>query len=486
MAGGKQETLWSPSFNGSIKVEARSDRLTCEAGALVVRDGLERLGMVEWLAERLHDRRKQALVTHTLPELLRTSLVLLSQGRRDQDDADTFRDDPLLRLAVSDRRGSAPLANAGAGVPDGLASQPTLSRMVDLLSSQDNRDVLRDGLLEGAARRLRVEHDGQIPHCLTLDVDSLPVEVYGHQPGSEYNGHYHATVYHPLIATLGELGDLVGVRLRAGNVHTADGGLDFILGIADRAVDRLCRELWVRIDAGFPDNDTLCGLEARKIHYLSRVKNNAILNRMAEPYLARRAEVKGLEPQTWFVETSYRAGSWSRERRVVLVVQEVATEKGQTELFTANHFWLITDWSEKTMPAQALLDLYRQRGTAEGRFGELMNVLRPALSSSPRTKTEYQGKAPQHCKVPCDAFAHNEVLLLLNALAYNAVHPLRVLLEHETREGWSVMRVRQTVLRIAARVIVHGRQVVVVIARTFAALWSALTTRLMTFRYVGN
>lgn len=72
--------------------------------------------------------------------------------------------------------------------------------------------TLRDGLLEGTARRLRVEHEGQVPHCLTLDVDSLPVEVYGHQPGSEYNGHYHATIYHPLIATLGELGDLVGVR----------------------------------------------------------------------------------------------------------------------------------------------------------------------------------------------------------------------------------------------------------------------------------
>lgn len=382
MAGGKHETLWSPSFNGSIKVEARMDRLSSEAGALVVRDGLDRLGLVEWLAERLHDRRNQALITHPFSELLRTSLTLLSQGWRDQDDADTFRDDPLLRLAVSDRRGSAPLAGAGAGVPDGLASQPTLSRMVDILSSQDNRDVLRDGLLEGTTRRLRVEHGGQIPQCLTLDVDSLPVKVHGHQPGSEYNGHYHATVYHPLIATLGELGDLVGVRLRTGNVHTANGGLDFILDIADRAVGRLCRELWVRIDAGFPDEDTLCGLETRGIHYVSRVKNNAVLNRMAEPHLARQAEVTGSQPQIWFVETSYRAKSWSRERRVVLVVQEVATEKGQTELFTANHFWLITDWSEKAMPAQALLDLYRQRGTAEGRFGELMNVLRPALSSN--------------------------------------------------------------------------------------------------------
>jgi hypothetical protein len=471
--GVEQQVLWSPSFNGSVKVESRRDRLTSEVGALALRETLARLGVVEWLVEHLHDRRNPALITHPLSELLRTSLLLLGQGWRDQDDADTLRDDPLMRVAVSNRRGPGPLEEGGAGVPAGLASQPTLSRLVDAMSSDGNLDVLRDGLLEVAARRLRVEHEGQVPHCLTVDVDSLPVEVFGHQPGSEYNGHYHATVYHPLIATLGELGDLVGVRLRAGNVHTADGGLDFILGIVDRALNRLCREVWVRIDAGFPDDATLSGLEDRKegkVHYVARVKNNAVLNRMAEPHLARRAEVTGPQPQTWFVETRYRAGTWSRERRVVLVVQEVAAEKGQADLFTTKHFWLITDWSEKEMPAAALLELYRQRGTAEGRFGELMNVLRPSLSSSPRSKTDYRGEPPRHHAPPCDAFAHNEVLLVLNALAYNAVHAVRVLLEQETREGWSLLRVRQSVLRVAARVLIHGRQVVVVIGRTFAGL----------------
>ncbi len=111
---------------------------------------------------------------------------------------------------------------------------------------------------------------------------------------------------------------------------------------------------------------------------------------------------------------------------------------------------------------------------------------RMSFSSSPRPKSVYRGERPKRSKAPCDAFAHNEVLLLLNALAYNAVHTLRVLIEQETGQGWSLMRVRQTILRVAARVLVHGRQVVVVIARTFAGLWSALTKRLMTFRYVGT
>ncbi|MBM4395724.1 MAG: hypothetical protein FJ087_08540 [Deltaproteobacteria bacterium] len=61
-----------------------------------------------------------------------------------------------------------------------------------------------------------------------------------------------------------------------------------------------------------------------------------------------------------------------------------------------------------------------------------------------------------------------------------------MLLEHETGEGWSLMRVRQSVLRIAARVLLHGRQVVVVIGRTFAGLRSALTARLKSFRYAAD
>ena len=43
----------------------------------------------------------------------------------------------------------------------------------------------------------------------------------------------------------------------------------------------------VRIDAGFPDDETLCGLEAEGIPYVSRIKNNSALDKLAKPYLSR-------------------------------------------------------------------------------------------------------------------------------------------------------------------------------------------------------
>ena len=470
---GEELSLFRAEFNGSLRIEAREERLTGDAGSVILREVVERLGISGWLKERLSDRRDPELITHPLSELVNTSLFLLAQGWRDQDDADALRNDPALRLAVSERRGVGPLLEADGGlIPEGLASQPTLSRMVRGLSTESNRGVLREGLLEIASRRLKAMRDGHRPRYLTIDVDSLPVEVHGHQPGSEHNGHYHARIYHPLVATSAATGDLLDLQLRQGSAHTAEGGLAFIEGLLDRAEEKLCQVASVRMDAGFPEEELLAALEKRGTPYAARIKNNKVLDRMAEPFLKRPAGRRPAAPRTWLHEQQYRAGSWSQDRRVVLVVLE-----REDDLYL-HHFWIITSWTAAEMSAEALLDLYRDRGTAEGHFGELMDVLNPALSSSPRPKSHYRGREPANRFASGDSFAQNEVLLLLNALAYNVAHTARALLVHQLREGWSLRRFRERVLRVPSRVLVHGRRVVFVVAQSVAPLWHALWTSL--------
>ncbi|WP_287185654.1 transposase, partial [Rhodovulum sp.] len=82
-------------------------------------------------------------------------------------------------------------------VERGLASRPTLSRFTAIMAQADNLKVLRDGVLQLAARGLRAENGGRKRPRVTLDVDSLPIEVLGHQPKAEWNAHYHARIYHP-------------------------------------------------------------------------------------------------------------------------------------------------------------------------------------------------------------------------------------------------------------------------------------------------
>lgn len=484
--GEAKKQLFVPGFNGSIRVEGRPERLTSDAGALLMRETMDRLGVIEWLTERIGDPRNPLLITHPLEELLRTEISLLAQGWRDRDDADYLRDDPILRLSVSERRGigslqmrprdtAEPLSHNPA-VPDGLASQPTLSRLDRALSDQGNRDILREALLVSAARRLRALNRGHRHRYLTLDVDSLPIEVHGSQPGSAYNGHYHARIYHPIIANVAETGDLLDLRLREGNVHTASGALDFILPLLDRAERELCQVASVRLDAGFPEESLLAGIEERRKGYVARVKNNAVLDAMAEPHLRRPVGRRTKEPRVFFHEMTYRAQGWSHDRRVVLVVLE-----REDDLFL-HHFWLITNWTVDQMSPQALLDLYRDRGTAEGYYGELMSVLDPALSSSPRPKSSYRGEEPARRYASGDSFAINEVRLLLNALAYNVAHTARVLFEEACGTGVSLRRFRERLLRVAARVLIHGNRAILVLASQTAELWATLWTALASFQ----
>ena len=464
---------WTLRFNRSLKIEARRERMTGDAGAVTGREVLRRSGVVRWMAKRLADARDTRRIRHTMTELLRTALLLAAQCRRDHNDAGVFRDDPAFRLGVSDRAGTAPLDR-------GLASQPTLSRLVAALGKKRNAEVLRGGLARFAGWRLRVMNGGRLPKRLVIDLDSLPAEVHGEQPGSEWNGYYHARVYHPLVASAGATGDILDVRLRNGAAHTAAGGLEFIVEVLDRAERFLCEKASVRFDAGYPGEALMSALEARGTHYVARVRNNAVLKRLALPaidalaYQALAGQPHdGDEPRTWVCEADepYRARSWSRARRVVQVLVE---EPG--ELFPRS-FWLLTSLPAGEMPGEDLLAMYRQRGKAEGHMGELMSVLNPALSSSPRPKRHYRGRPVESPGPSVDAFACNEARLLVAVFGYQIMHAQRVVLERATGTGWSLRRLLERVLRAPARFTVSGRRIAM-IASTASRHWQLLVRRL--------
>ena len=357
------------SFNRSIRIGSRRDRITGDSGALTGRELLGRSRVVRFLAKRLPDKRDGRRIRHSQRRLARTLLLLAGQGRREHSDATELRDDPALRLATSDRAGAAPLGRAGR-----LPSQPTLSRRVAAWSEKEGVEVLREGLQRLAGWRLKAMGGWRRPKTLVIDIDSLPVEVHGEQPGSAWNGYYHRRVYHPIVAAAGETGDILDLRLREGQVHTADGGLEFVLEVLERAERHLCGKAAVRFDAGYPGEPLMAALEERGTHYVARVRNNAVLKRLALPAMdaavwdALSNGVPAGEPRTWVCESSYRAGSWSRSRRVVQVVVERPGE------LIPRSFWLLTSMPSGEMSRRrgSRLALYRRRGKAEGHLGELM------------------------------------------------------------------------------------------------------------------
>jgi hypothetical protein len=163
----------------------------------------------------------------------------------------------------------------------------------------------------------------------------------------------------------------------------------------------------------------------------------------------------------------------------VLVVQELPGE-----LFL-HHFFLLTNWAPSQRSADELLALYRRRGKAEAHLGELVDVLAPSLSSARRPKSHYRGAPLPLGSLPgLDPFAANEAKLLLCALAYQILHALRSLMESQTREGWSLRRLLERVLRVPARILLHARRGVVTLNRHSAAYWQRLWRELRGFRWL--
>ena len=462
------------SYNRSILVEGRKNKLTSDAGVLLLRELDEGLGLTESLAEELTDPRNPVFVTHPFVELLRTRLYALVQGHRDQDDIDRLRDDPAFRLGVSERRGTRPIREEEGLVPDGLSSQPTQSRLVATLTLEENLALLGLALFGWAHRDIRATRKARARRRV-LDVDSLPIEAHGSQPGSARNGHYHMRCFHPIAVFDHESGHCLGGKLRPGNVSSADGVVEFLFPILDRVkAEGLAQYVDLRGDAGFPTEPLLAPLEAKAYHYAFRLSSNPVLERLAEPYLSRPPGRPPLEPRVWTYELSYRVTSgknpWSRDRRVVLVVLEKPGE-----LFL-DHFFLVTNWTAQERGGEEILEFYRQRGTMEGYLGELKSVLQPALSSTNRMKTHIGGKRPKSWYLPRNAEAANEATFLLYLLAYNLLNAARRVANRSLPdEGrWSLDRVRTWLLNVPARVTLHGRYATFQINESAYALWQRL------------
>ena len=93
--GEGKKPLFEPSFNRSVKVRGGQDRLTGDAGSLLLREADQRLDLTKSLAAKLLDRRNQEKIRYQMVELLRERLYALAQGydataRRITIDIDSF------------------------------------------------------------------------------------------------------------------------------------------------------------------------------------------------------------------------------------------------------------------------------------------------------------------------------------------------------------------------------------------------------------
>lgn len=427
----------------ALEVAFDGGRLTSDGGLAWLAQVDEELELCETVAEHVPEWRGPS-VEHSLPTLVRQRIFQIACGYEDQNDADTLRTDPLLKLVC----GRLPESEAD------LASQPTLSR---LENAPDGRACLR---LARALGELYVRERGKdgAPRRILLDFDSTDDPVHGDQEGGYYHGFYEERILHPLVVFDGETDQLITAVLRPGDTHASRGAL----AVLKRIVKRLrqewpAAEIEIRADAGFAVPAIYEYCEEEGIDYTIGLVSNPRLEALAEPLLqraVRESEEREGEKVRLVADGTYRAGSWDRGRRVVYKAEVL--EKGTNTRFVLT--------SRTDEPPEKLYDWYAKRGEAEGWIKDFKRALKAD-------------------RLSCHRFFANQFRLLLHAAAYWLLDTLRRrLVARGVVRRMQLDTLRLRFIKIGGRV----RQLLTKVRLYLASghpgqrLWDALTPRPVT------
>jgi hypothetical protein len=398
-------------------------KLSQDTGFILMRELDQRHNVIAPMAEVLEDNRSATHAKHTLEQMIRQRVYQMTGGYEDCNDADYLRVDPAMRLSLGKGKKYA-------------AGQSALSRLEnDILGNVPGLSALDEAVLRAADALIRRKDK----YRFILDVDSTEDPAHGKQEGCEYNGHFGKNCFHPIVAFTGE-GDCLAAELRPGNVHSADGVLDFIKPIVKRYREGFTL-FWLRGDAAFAQPDVYEYCEREHLTYFIRLPMNDTLKKIMEPELKSRPV--GRPPKSGVkvqhIEFYYRAGSWKKRRRVVCKI-----EWHNDELFPRVGF-IVTN---STHPAWKVVKVYNGRANVENRIKEAKNTLR-------------------WDKTSCHRFEANQARLKMGAVAYNLLHMVREFHLKSEEVKRSIEWIIRRIIKAASRISYHGRRWWVHVASAF-------------------
>jgi Transposase DDE domain group 1 len=372
------------SLTSALMVAFDGGRLTSDGGLVWLAQADDHLGLSAAFSRQIRDWRRGP-VQHPLPLLVRQRLLQIACGYEDQDDADTLRHDPLLKLVCGR------LPEQGAD----LASQPTLSRLENAV---DRRACYR--LAQTLLAIYRHERERlSVPDHVLLDLDGTDDPTHGEQEGSSYHGYYRQHMYHPLLIFDGHTDQLITAVLRHGTVHASHG----VVAILSRLVAAL-RRRWpavhidLRADSGFAVPALYDYCEREHVDYTIGLAPNSRLQALAAPLAEQAAQqhtATGAKVRL-AGEGRYAASSWAQERRVVYKAEEL--EKGSNLRFVVT--------SRTDLAPLALYNWYVRRGGPE----LWIKDLKDACFAD---------------RLSCHRYWANQFRLLLHAAAYWLLDTLR-------------------------------------------------------------
>jgi len=400
-----------------VTVDFGGGEITSDAGLLLVRQADNALQLMAGIAGCITDRRDNRYTDHDLETLLRQRTYQVVAGYEDCNDANVVRKDPALKAACGRKLSD-----------EDLGSQPTLSRLENAIA---RNDLYRIGqyFINLYIRRNRKRKLKRI----ILDLDGIDDPTYGDQQLTFFHGYYDQYMYHPLVIYDADTGEMITAVLRAGNRHASYGAVSILKRIIPKLKEAFPKtEIIIRGDAGFAVPDLYEYCESERLKYVIGLIRNDVLERMIEDLLekAHKQYEKTGQKQRMFSEGTYQAGSWDKQRRVIMKAEWLPQG--------SNSRFVVTNLS---LTPRELYEFYTERGgTCEVRIDEFKNGLKAD-------------------RLSCHRFVANQFRLFLHMAAYWIVLRLREALKKTGFASMQIQQLRLRLLKIGGQVIQTARRV---------------------------
>jgi hypothetical protein len=430
---------------GGRRIEAEFDggHITSDAGALLLRELDQRLGITTRFAACFEDHRRPEFIEHTVVALVRQRAYGLALGYEDLNDHDVLRRDPLLAVAAGKADPEGTTRKRAQDVGCALAGKSTLNRL-ELTPQRIDPANRYQKIVHDAARiedlfvTLFLEGHPEEPEEIVLDFDATDDPLHGEQEGRFFHGYYNEYCYLPLYVFCGD--HLLVARLRTSDRDASDGATEILEGLVERIRARWPHtRIIARGDSGFARDPFMNACEAREgVYYLLGLAKNA---RLLQKIGVELVEAQARHAQTGqasrvFTEFGYRTRkSWSRPRRVIAKAEHLA--KGPNPRFLVTN--LPRDYAEAPMLYE---HTYCARGDMENRIKEQQLDL-----FADRTSTH--------------TMRANQLRLWFSSLAYVLTSALRRLALKGTRMAHATCgTIRLRLFKIGALVKVSVRRIV--------------------------
>jgi Transposase DDE domain group 1 len=406
----------------TVEVTADGEGLVSHAGAALLVELADRVGLTEALSDALASTRERCSA-HDPGRVLRDVAVMLADGGDCVTDMAAFEGQERL---FGPR-----------------ASETTTHRV---LKSVDER-LLEAIRAARAAARARVWDAGARPESITLNIDATLLTAHAEKELAAGN-YKHGYGYHPLCCYLDETGEALAAILRPGNAGSntaADHFQVLALALEQLPAEDLEREILVRADSGgathaFTADCRDAGIRFSVGYELNDSVRQAILE-LPETAWVQAIDADGqARDGAWVAELTDRLdlSGWPEGSRVI-VRRERPHPGAQFQIFDEHgyrHTCLLTDQAGEDLAALEL----RHRGRAR-------------VEDSIRA-----GKDTGMRNLPHHAFEHNQTWLELSLIAQDLLGWTKLIcLDGELAKA-EPKRLRHRLLHTAGRIVRHGRR----------------------------